>query len=44
MKVAWFAEDLNNDKKVCNYVPSSINMLIRSLHSSNDFTNAPALM
>ena len=24
MKVAWFAEDLNNDKKVCNYVPSSI--------------------
>ena len=24
MKVAWFAEDLNNDKKVCNYVPPSI--------------------
>ena len=24
MKVAWFAEDLNNDKKVCNYVPLSI--------------------
>ena len=21
MKVAWFAEDLNNDKKVCSYVP-----------------------
>ena len=24
MKVVWFAEDLNNDKKVCNYVPPTI--------------------
>ena len=34
MKVAWFAEDLNNDKKVGNYVPPTIKYVnLKSLSS-----------
>ena len=33
MKVAWFAEDLNNDKKVCNYVSQVLNVNLESLSS-----------
>ena len=37
MKVAWFAEDLNNDKKVCNYVPPSIKYVNLESLSSDVF-------